>query len=174
MCSTFETGREFNGHRTHRTAISVYLNIVNIGSAASDIQSVQIGYHTINSRFFRYWLKQSVNALEDFGFQVGNYLKVYPFLKQVGYLSPAQNDTFLEVGRSVTGISYFEQDESWGSFYPRESNGKVKVKVKVIDVFGRAHKVTAQIPKVDIAEARKFNPQFGKTIESLDELGNAT
>jgi hypothetical protein len=89
MCSTFETGREFNGHKTHRTAISVYLNIANVGSAASDIKSVQIGYHTIKPSFFRHWLKQSVNALEDFRIQVGDYIKVYPFLIQVGYLSPA-------------------------------------------------------------------------------------
>jgi hypothetical protein len=74
----------------------------------------------------------------------------------------------------VTGISYFEQDEAWGNFYPRESNKEVKVRIKVIDVFGRAHKVTALIPKVDITEARKFNPQFGNSIESLSESGNVT
>ncbi len=176
ICSTFETGREYKEHKTHRTAISVYLNIVNIGSAASDIKSVQIGYHnhTIRHTFFWYWLKHSTNALEDFCVQVGDYIKVYPFLIQVGYLSPAQNNTFLEVGKSVTGISYFEQDESWGGFYPRESNKKVKVRVKVIDVFSRTHKATTLISKVDITEAREFNPQFGRTIESLGESGNTT
>jgi len=38
-----------------------------------------------------------------------------------------------------------------------------KIKVRVFDVFGKAHTLEAEIPSVTLEEARNYNPSFGKT-----------
>jgi hypothetical protein len=169
LCSTFETGREYNGHKTHRTAIALYLNVVNRGTAASSIYDVHVGYrnHLHKFPFSLFWIRRQTIALQDFQAHIGDNLKVYPFLTQQNALSFIKNDSHLEVGKQASGVVYFEQDESWGGFLPRAKDGKVKMKVKIIDVFGRAHKTTALVPQVDITAAQRFNPQFGHSFELL-------
>lgn len=40
-------------------------------------------------------------------------------------------------------------------------------KVCAEDTFGKAHYLRAKVPLVTLAEARKFNPSFGKTFSNL-------
>nr|WP_278357623.1 hypothetical protein [Acinetobacter lwoffii] len=121
FCCTYNTGNTFNGHDAHITAFAIYLKIANIGSASSSIEKIQIGYHwdiePISLNWLKYrlgwfWLKNEIVMLEDFRVEIGDHLKVYPFLTQKNYLSPIQVDKFLEVGKSNSGIVYFEQPES--------------------------------------------------------------
>jgi hypothetical protein len=170
LCTTFETGRDFNNHKTHRTAISLYLRIANIGSAPSVIDSIRVGYHNYSFKhtFFWFWIEEECIILNDFQVAINDEdIKVYPFLTQASVLLPRINDNYLETGKEVIGVVYFEQEESFGGFYPRELKGLVKVKIRVLDIFGGRHYRIARIPKVSLSEAQRFNPKFGMTSESL-------
>ncbi len=108
----------------HTTAFSLYLNISNIGSAPSSIQKIYIGYHwdlepfSINWLKYKigwFWLKHETVISEDFRVDIGNdNVKIFPFLTQKNSLLPMQVDKFLNIGKAVNGIVYFEQPESWG------------------------------------------------------------
>jgi hypothetical protein len=169
FCCTFGMGEKLNEHEIHRTAIALYLKIANVGSAASDIDWIEVGYHnyTFKYTFLWYWLQQTT-SLEDFSLDLEDgSLKLFPFLQQKSFLTGSADDTFLEVGKAINGMMYFEQPKSWGGFYPRDSNGQVKIKIRVRDVFDKSHSKVVKIPKVDVGEARKFNKKLGMTIESM-------
>jgi hypothetical protein len=91
FCCTYVIGKKLGDYEIHRTAIALYLGITNIGSAASSIQSVYVGYHWQIRPFSLQWLRYSVGwfwvtkqtvALSDFQVKIGENVKVYPFLTQ--------------------------------------------------------------------------------------------
>jgi len=57
MCSTFTTGKKHEGFDVHRTAISVYLSIANVGSAPASIEKVWVGYRWHIKPFSLLWLR---------------------------------------------------------------------------------------------------------------------
>ena len=149
----------------------------NIGSSASSIEKTSIAYHWSLKPFTMLWLKNTIGwhwledptvALEDFQVNIGESIKVFPFLTQRNSLISTDPDTFLDVGRSTNGVAYFEQEESWGGYFPSSSKGKVKIKVRVMDTFGKAHTSNFVIPAVTLPEAKKYNPSFGNTHSELD------
>jgi hypothetical protein len=173
---TFETGGEHAGFPVHRTALALYLNISNVGSASSSIHAISVGYHWRLRPFSRqwlqygigwFWLHEQVVALEEFQTKIGESIKFYPFLTQISAFAPSE--TYLEVGKSTNGVVYFEQEDSWGGCFPRVEKGTVKIRVSVRDVFNHRHQSTFQIPFVSLDEARKFNPSFGKTRAELQK-----
>lgn len=176
FCCIYENGKEHNGHKTHQVGVALYLKIANTGSAASSVESVQVGYHWNLLPFSKdwwsytigwFWLKKLSVALEDFQVRIGDSLKVFPFLFQKTHLSQVTQDTYLEPGKSVLGVVYFEQAESWGGCQPLPRNGEVHIKIRVEDTFGKAHYQKTKVPLVTLAEARRFNPSFGKTFSNL-------
>lgn len=176
ICTTFCTGKKYNGYDVHRTAISVYLGISNIGSAPSSIETTWIGYHwnikPISWLWFRYrilwyWLKQPITTLEDFQYNFGDHVKIYPSLLQGTNSIGKSPETYLEVGKSVNGVVYFEQDDSWGGFFPASRSNRVKLCVVVIDTFGKKYRKTFWAPFEDLKEAQKYNPSFGATYAAL-------
>lgn len=176
FCCTYLTGSMHGQHEAHRTGIALYLSIANVGSAASSIEKISVGYHWHLRPFSLLWLRYTVGwfwldkqavALEDFQVAIGKNIKVYPFLTQRNHLSPARADTFLEVGRSTNGVVYFEQAESWGGCFPSIRNGYIQLKVRVQDVFERQHTFTFKVPAVSLEEARKYCPAFGMTFSEL-------
>lgn len=173
---TFSTGDEFNGQGVHRIGFALYLSIANSGSAASSVHAVHIGYRwnliPMTRRWFRHtllrhWLKERTASLTDFQVAIGNNVKVYPFMFQRNYLSPVQQETYLQPGQSVVGVVYFEQPDSWGGYQPRVWNGRVRLSVRLLDVFGGRHTRSFWVPSVSLEEARKFNPSFGCTLAEL-------
>lgn len=84
-------------------------------------------------------------------------------------LAPVNVQTFLEVGRTTTGVVYFEQSDSWGGCFPTVRDGKVEIKVRLHDVFNKSHTAVFKIPSVSFDEARKYNPSFGLTLATLQE-----
>jgi len=189
LCTTFETGREYNGYPTHRTAISLYLSITNTGNAPSSIKEVAVGYrrhltkfnwprfkdigtwfrHTV--KWFRdaitwYWLDKPTGVLSDFQVQIGENVKVYPLLLQITQSTNTATNRYLQIGENVNGIVYFEQDESWGIFFPRSKNGLTKIKVRIKDAFGKTHSQVFEVPVVSLSEAKRFCPNFGESIET--------
>ena len=95
MCSTFYTGNKYNDHDAHRTAISLYIKIKNIGNAPSDIAKVEVGYHwSIKGYSWNWlkfhigwdWLKQPTVVKEDFHIALdSDNIKFFPFLPIICY-----------------------------------------------------------------------------------------
>lgn len=155
FCCTFKIDKEYEGFKVHRTGFALYLVVANTGSAPSSIEKIEVAYHWNLRPFSMLWLKYSVGwfwlknmsvALADFRANIGKSVKIYPFLTQINYLSPASPKTFLEIGRSTNGVVYFEQSDSWGGCYPIIKDKKVHIKVRLTDVFGKHHTKRFTIP----------------------------
>jgi len=182
FCCTYLTESKHQEYDAHQTAMAIYLHISNIGAAPSSIHKVRVGYHWNLTPWSMLWLKNSVGwfwiehqavALTDFQVEIGDNIKIYPFLTQKNHLSPARPDNFLEIGQSINGVVYFEQPESWGGCFPKNKKQLVKIKVEVTDVFGGRHKVTIKVPAVSLEEARKYNPEFGNTLFKINNPESA-
>lgn len=173
---TFLTGKKYGNFEIHRTAIALYLKIANVGSAPTSIENLSIGYHWhlrpfswiwLRYRVFWSWLEHQAVALTDFQVKIGDNIKLYPFLFQRSIVSGGAAETYLEIGRSINGVAYFEQDESWGGFFPSPWRKRTRIIVAITDTFGSKHKRRFWIPVVELAEARKYNPSFGETLPAL-------
>jgi hypothetical protein len=176
FCCTFGIGKSHGEYELHRTGIALYLHVTNAGSAASSLQEVHVGYHwaaiPLTPIWWRYgigwfWLENQMASLIDFHAAIGENIKVYPFLFQRGFISGDSGETFLQPGQSTNGVVYFEQSDSWGACQPVVRNGKVSVKVRVVDAYGGRHSTKFDIPLVSMEEARKYNPAFGQTLAQL-------
>lgn len=170
------TGSTYDGFDVHRVFIALYLSVANTGSAASSLHALHVGYRWNLIPFTRSWLRHTVRrhwlpdrtaALTDFQVAIGDSIKVYPFLFQANALSPVRQETYLQPGRSVVGVVYFEQPDSWGGCQPLIWHGRVRLAVRLVDVFGGRHTKTFWVPAVTLEEARKFNPSFGRTLAEL-------
>lgn len=176
FCCSYFVGKTKGEHKIHRTGIALYLAIVNVGSAASSIGNISVGYHWPLTRFsiqgLRYsvgwfWLHNQSVALADFQAKIGENIKIFPFLTQVNHLSSVKTETFLQAGQSTNGVVYFEQPDSWGNCVPSVCNDVIRVKVSVADAFGKRHVAKFSIPLVPMEYARKYNPMFGSTFAEL-------
>ena len=105
----------------------------------------------------------------DFG-DAADKVKLFPMLTQIDAMTGKASRRYLLPGQSTSGVSYFEMGDSWGSYYPKKitsKKGKIVTKVKIIieDSLGKKHKSMHEIPVVELNEARKFNEEFGNTLE---------
>ncbi|NLH81033.1 MAG: hypothetical protein GX458_09370 [Phyllobacteriaceae bacterium] len=174
---TFGTGKIFNGMKEHRTAVALYLRIINAGSAPTDILNISIGYHWHISilapvlwfkyRIFWFYLTNQTISIEDFQSKIGENIKIYPYLVQRSILENNKVDTYILPGMAINGIVYFEQSASFGGCFPSRRSGYCKVRIRITDSYGRRHSRTAFIPSVSLEQARTFNPSFGKTLSEL-------
>jgi hypothetical protein len=174
------------GWDVHRTAISFYLGVANIGTAATSIRNVALGYHWhlrpvslqwIKYRIFWDWIDQPFVTLDDFQTTLANQRsKIYPSLFQGSTTLGKTTDTYLEAGTIVNGMVYFELDESWGGRFPAPARARqTRVRIAVEDAFGVRHKRSFWVPVVSLEEAKKFNPSFGQSLSSLrNKSVNAT
>ncbi|WP_082076331.1 hypothetical protein [Ralstonia mannitolilytica] len=173
---TFPTGKKHNEFDVHRTGVALYLKIANTGSAASSIEQISVGYHWHVAPFSRAWFKYGIRrfwlhaqtaAISDFQTEIGENIKVYPFLTQRSIYAVTRAATYLEPGQAENGVVYFEQQDSWGGCYPNSSAKGTRLKVCLRDVFGGKHVARLTVPNVTLEHARKYNPSFGKTLAEL-------
>ncbi len=174
---TFGTGNKHEGYDAHQTGIALYLRITNVGSAPTSIEHVAVGYRWAISKssklwwkygLLRFWIDQQTVAISDFQAALGTEsVKIFPFLTQANALSGRSSDTYLEVGKSTNGVVYFEQLESFGACFPVSINNSVNLKIIITDVYGKKHRTKIEVPKVNLAEARKYNPNFGQTLSTI-------
>jgi hypothetical protein len=173
---TFPTGKTRDDHQVHRTGIALYLAISNIGSAASSVENISVAYHWhvypfsilgLRYRLGWFWLHHQTPAIHDFQAKIGENIKIFPFLTQRSFLSSEHVNTFLEPGRSVNGVVYFEQPDSWGGCFPSPTRRGIRMKIAVRDVFGKAHSAKFWVKPVTLEMAREYNPSFGKTYAEL-------
>jgi hypothetical protein len=176
---TYPTGVKHEEYDVTRTFFALYLQIANIGSAPASLETISLGYkwsvNRINKSFFKYvigwcWLENSNVALEDFcsEFKTGD-IKFYPFLIQLSTITMNGNDLYLPVGKSISGVIYFEQRDAWGACYPLNLNGKTLVKIKIKDTFGGVHCAKFKLPIVSLEDARKYNRRVGTTIDAIKD-----
>lgn len=176
LCCTFPTGKLDGEHEVHRTAISLYLAVANVGSAASSIENVAVGYHChlrpFSWQWLRYsvgwhWLRNQMAVIHDFQASIGDNIKIYPFLVQSSILSGRSATTFLQPGEATNGVVYFEQSDSWGGLFPAPTRKGARVKVELRDTFGGRHTAKFHIDVASLERARTFNRSFGKTLAEL-------
>lgn len=162
--------RTHEGFPIHKTAIAVYLEITNVGNAPSSIGEITLGYLLSDFRpkwrTSRNWIKETF-AKSDFivEFNDSKIVKGYPFLKQKNQNFSNDTDTYLEIGKSVNGIVYFEEPEAYGSWMPRLNIDLVTtdLAIKIKDSFGSIHKKRFTLKIVDPNYTLKINPYFGQT-----------
>jgi hypothetical protein len=112
--------------------------------------------------------------MDDFQYDFGERIKIYPSLLQGTSTLGTTSETYLNVGRGVNGVVYFEQDDSWGGCLPLPRKGATRIRVAVLDSFGKKHKKTFQVPVVSLQEAKKYNPSFGGTFAAMRGERSAT
>lgn len=177
--SSFLTGEKYtppgNGtYEVHRTAFVIYLEITNVGSAPSELGKIKIGYFIDDGK--KTWLKKRIwisetSVLADFLIPTadGQAIKI-PHLRQPDPFFDNKYNGFLEVGKSLTGASYFEQSDSWGNHYPRvNEHGLTNLKIKVNDAFGSMYFTKVNVPMKKLQELLRYNPAFGSSIDLIDK-----
>jgi hypothetical protein len=171
----------------------LYLNISNIGVAASSISNIKIRYKrnrlfgekfkvlrkvinfdniNFKNSFLNEWSEEIplTVALEDFYVKIDNDLyKAYPFLIQTSFLKIDDSTSFLVRGQQTNGIVYFESIGYWGGFEPKNCDGMAIVEVQVISIFKTKYHKIFQIPIVEVDEAKKYNKRFGDSINALNK-----
>jgi hypothetical protein len=177
--TAFLTGEKYTppGHGTydlHKTAFVIYLEITNVGSAASSLGKIKIGYYKDDgkSTLFqkRLWINQS-NILDVFAIPLGDgqFLSI-PNLNQGSVNIDDPNRGFLLVGESIAGAAYFEQVFSWGNNYPRmDEKAYTNIKIKIYDAFGRRYSKKENVLMKPLTEAVRYNPKFGFTEHLFDK-----
>lgn len=172
MCCTYDTDRLYNNHPVKRTSISAYLKISNRGNAPSSIARVRLGIRTYSfpNPFHITWLDQT-NVLASFMHDIGDSVKIYPLLFQIDSITSRMSDDYLHPSQMTTGVVYFELDDSWGGHHPRTQSYDTclvtKVKLSIEDGYGHMHNSWHDIPVVELEYARKYNKEFGNTLEAL-------
>lgn len=177
FASTFNVGKKFEEYEVHKTSLSLYLSITNIGSAPANIENIAVAYHWnitkfnflwIRYRVFWFWLKNQAVIMEDFKYDFGENIKFYPFLFQKSiFQPPSSNGLYLREGQNSIGVVYYEQDESYGGCFPYNKGNKTKMIVQVTDSYGNKYSKKFLIPIVSLEEAKKYNPSFGETFKFL-------
>lgn len=161
-------------YKVHKTAFVIYLEITNVGSAASNLGKIEIGYYKDDgkSTFFqrRLWIRET-NILADFVIPTGDGQAVrIPHLRQSSLEFNQHYDGFLQVGQSILGAAYFEQYASWGNNYPRvDERNFTKLKISVKDAFGDNYSKIFEVPIKTIQDAFRYNPRFGLTEHYFDK-----
>ena len=176
--SVFYTGRKYTPpmegtYDLTKTAFVIYLEITNVGNAASNLGKIKIGYYKNNGKgtLFqkREWIPE-YNILGTFVIPSGDGQSlIIPHLRQN---TPELNKTYsgyIEVGNSIIGASYFEQVVSWGNFNPRvDKDDYSLIKIVVKDAFKNKYSKKVKVRMIPIQEALTYNPKFGMTEHFLE------
>lgn len=162
--------KTYQGLPVYKTAFVLYLEITNIGNAPSSLGQIKIGYlrddKTPIWKSKRIWIKETVLKSDlTIKFRDSELTKVYPFLKQKSSLLPDSLDTYLEVGKIVSGITYFEELETYGNWKPKLNKDQktIDIKINIQDAFGRNHSKILKINIVEQKKALEMSPYFGQT-----------
>ncbi len=164
-----ELKEEFN---LHKTGFVSYMSIANVGNKRTTIDKIWIGYHknTVKKKWFKkeiQWLAQ-LHPLANFKIAMNDGSEiVVNNLRVKNNVYDNIEHSVLEVGKSLIGVAYFEQRKAWGNLNPtQKENGEIDVIIKIRDIYGKEYQFKTVLEKVPIANARKFNPNFGN-IEQL-------
>lgn len=156
----------------HKTGFVSYMSIVNIGNKGTTIDKIWLGYYKNSTE--KHWFKRDIQWLTQWhslgNFKIamsdGSEIVVNSLRIKNNIYDNGKNDE-LDVGKSLVGIAYFEQETAWGNLNPiQKDNGKIDVIIKIRDVFGKEYKFKTELEQLPIEKAREFNSNFGN-IEQL-------
>lgn len=160
--------KEVDGMPVYHFAFCIYLRVNNIGYAPTDIVDARLQYqrndYNKKRKRGKNWIKGLLNK-GNFELDMGHgKVARIPYLKQKDPVL-GQSDTYLEVGKSTNGILYFEEEQSYGNFYPRPNNDKksTDVVIELIDSFGEKYKSKHTIQQITYKDALSINEFFAKT-----------
>nr|WP_315396820.1 hypothetical protein [uncultured Sphingobacterium sp.] len=169
----FETGNQYyhpelkENFDLHQTGFAVYMSIANIGNIPTSIDKIYIGYYRnfLKKKLFDkqiIWLAQW-HTFDNFKFEYQDNILLIPPLRVRNEYFKDQNNDSLEVGKSIVGVAYFEQQEAWGNYNPKtiDSDGKIKIIIRVRDIYGRNYSFKTTLKPKTLDEARKINSTFG-------------
>lgn len=168
----FDLNKKQNGFPVNKSSFVIYLHITNIGQKPCSIERIKLGYiksdlqYKFLSKLKRQWIPEIV-CKDDFKikFNDSDRVLVLPFLKQKNLSIKNSSDTYLTVGKSVKGMVYFEQNESFGNWLPRynKDNKTTNVKIEISDSFNNKYYKVFDIELVEPNFALEINPFFGQT-----------
>ena len=152
----------------HKTGFVLYLSIANVGNQNTSIDKIWLGYkkNYNKSKLFRknkyQWLAQS-NIVNNFEIKFNdvNSLTINNLrLKNDVFDNSAHSS--LDVGNSMVGIAYFEQESAWGNLNPKPNKDhSTDVILKIKDINDKNYKFKINLKQIPIDEARKYNEDFG-------------
>lgn len=173
--SLVDTGRISEGRNVHKIALSIYLKISNVGYAPVSIEKFNVGFKwngfvggiSYYLAKIRYVFVEVV-SLSDFFVKItaDDKFKYYKFFTQKSSVTGESANGYLQVGQSEIGVVYFETGDCWGSFKPKLIDNHSIFYMKLKDVYGRYHFKKIKVQLVTLDYARKFNPEFGNSLES--------
>jgi len=179
--SEFTTGEKHQPegqgiYDVNKLAFAIYLEITNVGSKPSSLGKIEVGYlkreiKEWHHRFYRkrVYVKES-NVLDPFRINAGEQAILIPFLRQHDTILNLENSCFIDVGKSILGVAYFEQPPTWGNHVPDlDDNNKTLVKIKLNDAFENTYSTKFNLPMITLLEAKRFNPSFGLTEIVINE-----
>lgn len=172
MCTSFDTGNSQGSSKLHRTALILYLKIINKNENPIRIGDIRVGYRSQSHENPEswYWLNNETTMVEEYKSPMGDKVKIYPYLKQASVNSSIPVNMTIEPYDSKNGTVYFEQDESGGYLIPyMDDDFRVNVIVEVNDNIGNKWTLEGRIRKVKIEAIRELNPCFGLTRQLCDE-----
>jgi hypothetical protein len=194
FCADIPTRLYDNGQQCYRTALSLYISITNRGKVPVDISKVQAEYRADALKWqhakwwqpferfetkidrirwcYRFGKLHHVPALEAFFIPLNEEkIKTVSFLIQGNHhLNDTHKELYLQENQSEGGVVYFESGEYWGGYRPKNINNKAEIRVVVTDSAGGKHKCRFRVPLVSLDYARKFNPEFGNSLEKQQSI----
>jgi len=157
----------------HKTGFVSYMSISNIGNKTTTIDKIWIGYYKSTTK--RKWLNKNNiqwltqwHPIDNFMYTMtdGSQVMVNNLRVKNNIFDNIDNNS-LEIGKSLTGVAYFEQETAWGNFCPFQNDDRsVNVTIKIRDIYGKYFRFKTKLKQLDIEDARKFNPNFAN-IEQL-------
>lgn len=154
----------------HKTGFVVYMSIANVGNMPTAIDKIYLGY--LKNKKYKFWDKRiwltQWHALEPFKIKMKNKTQI-----QVATLrirdseNDNSNKSFINIGDSIVGIAYFEQETAWGNYNPITNEDKsANIKIRIKDTYGNNFYFKHKLKYMDLNKAREYNPNFGN-IESI-------
>lgn len=155
-------------YELHKTGFVAYMSFANVGNMATSIDKIYIGYYLNKPGFFKKinWLAQW-HTIEPFLIPIIDDKYIYvKALRTRSHQFDDSNKDYIDVGASVIGVSYFEQQTAYGNFSPlMNKDNTTTVTIKILDVYGKKYLFKTKLRSIDIADARTYNRNFGN-IES--------
>lgn len=151
----------------HQTGFAVYMSIANIGNMTTSIDKIYLGYYRNSTKKKMFdkqitWLAQ-LHSIENFKFKYGDTSILIPPLRVRTEYFMDKHDDSLEVGKSVVGVAYFEQEEAWGNLNPKtvDKENTIQIIIRIRDVYGKLYHFKTTLKPKTLEEAKQMNSTFG-------------
>lgn len=172
--SYYKTGTDYYNEElnetydVHKTGFVVYMSIVNVGNMATSIDKIYMAYYKNKQYPWYRFIKEKVwlaqwHSIDSFVIPIKNERSIsVKSLRIRSHEFDNSNTSFINIGDSLIGVAYFEQQEAWGNFSPLPNDDiSANIIIKIEDVYGRKYKFKTKLKYMDLEKAKTYNPHFG-------------